>query len=153
MTGNEWQRGELRITTDQGQLHFETIHAFLANQSYWAKGISRSTLEKSIRNSLCFGLFQGNKQVGFARVISDQATIAYLADVFVLPEHRGRGLAKWLMECILSHPDLQGLRRWILVTEDAHGLYRKYEFTQLAHPEGFMERHNPDVYKSVKALP
>lgn len=153
MTDNEWRRGEFRITTDQGQLHLETIYAFLANQSEWAKGIPRSTLERSIRNSLCFGLFQGNKQVGFARVISDQATIAYLGDVFVLPEYRGRGLAKWLMERISSHADLQGLRRWVLVTEDAHGLYRKYGFTQLAHPEGFMERHDPDVYKPAKARP
>ena len=147
MTDNEWRRSKFRITTDQGQLHLETIHAFLANQSEWAKGIPRSTLEKSMRNSLCFGLFQENKQVGFARVISDRATIAYLGDVFVLPAYRGRGLAKWLMESIFSHPDLQGLRRWILVTEDVHRLYRKYGFTQLAHPEGFMERHNPDVYK------
>ena len=153
MTAKEWRRGEFRITTDQLQLDLETIYGFLANQSYWAKGIPRSTLEESIRNSLCFGLFQGNKQVGFARVITDQATIAYLGDVFVLPEYRGRGLAKWLMECIVSHPDVQGLRRWILVTEDAHGLYRKYGFAQLAHPQGFMERHIADVYKSAKARP
>jgi GNAT superfamily N-acetyltransferase len=150
MTEREWQKGEYRVSTDQERLDLETIYAFLANKSEWARGIPRSTLEKSVRLSLCFGLFHGDREVGFARVISDCATIAYLGDVFVLPEYRGRGLAKWLMECICSHPELQNLRRWILVTEDAHGLYKKYGFTQLAHPEGFMELHNPDVYKLEK---
>lgn len=139
---------EYSITTDQEQFHLDVIHNFLATQSKWAKGISRRILEKSIRHSLCFGLFQEDQQIGFARVISDLATIAYLGDVFVLPEYRGRGLSKWLMECVCSHPDLQNLRRWILVTEDAHGLYRKYGFAQLARPEGYMERHDPDVYKA-----
>jgi GNAT superfamily N-acetyltransferase len=119
----------------------------LSEHSYWARSIPRETFEKSVRNSLCFGLFHGNRQVGFARVISDYATLAYLADVFILPAYRGRGLAKWLTECIVSHPDLQNLRRWILVTQDAHGLYRKCGFTPLARPESYMEMHNPGVYK------
>lgn len=138
------------VTTDQEQFDLDAIHNFLATQSEWARGIPRSKLEKSIRNSLCFGLFQHDRQIGFARVISDFATIAYLGDVFVVPEYRGRGLGKWLMECVCSHADLQNLRRWILVTEDAHGLYRKYGFAQLAHPEGYMERHDPDVYNAIR---
>ena len=144
---NEWRNGEFRISTDQRCLDLDTIYVFLATQSEWARGIPRSVFEKSTRCSLCFGLFHADRQVGFARVISDHATIAYLGDVFVLPEYRGRGLAKWLMQCIVAHPDLQDLRRWILVTENAHGLYRRYGFTELAHPEGFMELHNPDVYR------
>jgi GNAT superfamily N-acetyltransferase len=95
---------------------------------------------------LCFALLEGDRPVGFARVITDLATIAYLADVFVLPEYRGRGLSKWLMECITSHPELRGLRRWLLATRDAHGLYEKFGFTPLKRPEVFMERHNPDIY-------
>jgi GNAT superfamily N-acetyltransferase len=131
------------VSTDKDRLDLEMIHNFLSTQSYWAKGIPRTTLEESIRHSLCFGLFHGNEQIGFARIVSDLATIAYLADVFVVPQYRGRGLSKWLMECICSHPHLQDLRRWMLVTEDAHGLYRKYGFVPLARPERFMERHNP----------
>jgi ribosomal protein S18 acetylase RimI-like enzyme len=146
MSTNVWQRSEFQITTDKLRLDVDMIHGFLSRESEWAKGIPKSTLEKSIRNSLCFGLFQGSRQIGFARVISDYATIAYLGDVFVLPEYRGRGLAKWLMECIVGHPELQNLRRWILVTEDAHGLYRKYGFVSLTQPDGFMELHNPSVY-------
>jgi len=121
------------------------IAEFLAS-SYWAKGIPLTTVEKSLAHSLCFALLDGHRQVGFARVISDYATIAYLNDVFVLSEYRGRGLSKWLMECITSHPELQGLRRWMLATRDAHGLYEKFGFTPLKKPEVFMERHNPGVY-------
>ena len=145
-----WQRTiegrEYLVTTDMKRLDIEMVHDFLARQSYWARGIPRLTLEKSIKNSLCFGLFQAREQIGFARVISDFATIAYLGDVFVLQGFRGRGLSKWLMECICSHPGLQNLRRWILVTGDAHGLYGRFGFTELAHPESFMERHNPEIY-------
>jgi GNAT superfamily N-acetyltransferase len=142
----EWQKGEFEITTDQARLDLDVIHEYLAQQSYWARGVPRLTLEKSVRNSLCFGLCEGNRQIGFARVISDYATIAYLGDFFVSPQYRGRGLAKWLMECVTAHPDLQNLRRWILVTKDAHALYRRYGFTQLARHESFMERYDPDVY-------
>jgi len=144
----EWERGEFQVTTDQERLDLAMIHGFLAEHSEWARAIPRPALEKSVRNSLCFGVFHEDKQIGLARIISDYSTIAYLGDVFVVPEYRGQGLAKWLMECVLSHPELQNLRRWVLVTEDAHGLYRKYGFTQLARPEGFMELHNPDVYGS-----
>lgn len=121
------------------------IAEFLVS-SYWAKGIPAATVEKSLENSLCFAVLDGDRQIGFARVISDRATIAYLADVFVLPEYRGRGLSKWLMECIISHSELQGLRRWILATLDAHGLYEKFGFTPLKRSKMFMERHNPNVY-------
>jgi GNAT superfamily N-acetyltransferase len=148
MATNEWRRGKFQVTTDQAQLDLSAIHLFLAKQSKWARRIPRETFEKSVRNSLCFGLYQEDKQIGFSRVISDYATIAYLGDVFVLPEYRGRGLGEWLVKCIVSHPDLQHLRRWILVTEDAHGLYRKYGFTQLSQPESFMELHDPDVYRT-----
>ncbi len=103
-------------------------------------------MRRSIDGSLCFALLEGDQQIGFARVISDRATVAYLGDVFVLPEYRGRGLSKWLVECVLAHPQLQGLRRWVLVTADAHGLYSRFGFKPLARPEGFMELHNPQVY-------
>jgi GNAT superfamily N-acetyltransferase len=124
------------------------IAQFLAS-SYWANGIPADTVVRSLEHSLCFALLAGDRQVGFARVISDFATIAYLGDVFVLPEYRGRGLAKWLMECVLGHPDLQGLRRWILATRDAHGLYQQLGFTPLKKPETFMERHDPDAYRNA----
>jgi GNAT superfamily N-acetyltransferase len=122
-----------------------SIHEFLALESEWARGITREIVARSIEHSLCFGVFHRNRQVGFARVITDCATIAYLGDVFVLKDYRGRGLAKWLMECVVAHPALQGLRRWILVTADAHDLYRKYGFTPLARPERFMELHDAEI--------
>jgi GNAT superfamily N-acetyltransferase len=146
----QWKNGEFEVTTDRGRLDIQTIHNFLALESGWAKGIAREIVEKSIEHSLCFGLFHRNRQVGFARVITDSATIAYLGDVFVLKDYRGRGLATWLMQCVVAHPDLHGLRRWILVTADAHDLYRKYRFTPLARPESFMELHDPDVYTVSK---
>jgi GNAT superfamily N-acetyltransferase len=144
---SEWKRGEFVITTDRDRMNTDVIHRFLAQESMWARGIERATVEKSMRHSLCFGVFHGMQQVGFARVISDFAAIAYLGDVFVLNEYRGLGLAMWLMECVLAHAELQHLRRWILVTADAHGLYRKCGFQQLSRPDSFMEIHNPDVYK------
>jgi GNAT superfamily N-acetyltransferase len=142
-----WRKGAFEITTDPLRLDADLTYNFLTNQAEWSQGIPRKTFDRSIQNSLCFMVLHGHEQVGFARVISDCATIAYLGDVFVLPAWRGRGLSKWLMECIISHPDLAGLRRWILVTEDAHGLYGKYGFVPLRHPESFMEVHNPDVYR------
>ena len=141
----QWRKGDFHVTTNLGQMDLDAIHMFLCD-SYWAEGIPRATVEKSIRNSLCFGLFCRAAQIGFARVVSDYTTFAYLADVFVLPEYRGQGLAKWLMECIMSHPELQGLRRWLLVTRDAHGLYAKFGFKPLAHPERLMEIHSPAIY-------
>ena len=141
----DWTRAEFTVSDDPARLDRDVIESFLT-QSYWAKNIPRPTLDKSLRDSLCFGLFESNRQIGFARVVSDRATIAYLADVFVLPEWRGRGLAKWLLTCVLEHPELQGLRRWILATRDAHGLYRQLGFTPLKRPDIFMERHDPNVY-------
>ena len=139
------RRGEIIISTDRACLNLDTVHDFLT-RSYWAKGIPRETVERSIENSLCFGIYDANRQVGFARVISDFATYAYLADVFVIEDYRGRGLANWLMECIVAHPALQGLRRWTLATRDAHGLYAKFGFTPLRAPDRWMERHDPEVY-------
>ena len=142
----ERKRDRYLVTTDKTRLDLRVIHDFL-RKSYWAAGIPIEVVERSIRNSLTFGLFCGEAQVGFARVVTDRATFAYLADVFVLEGHRGRGLSGWLMETVLSHPELQGLRRWMLATADAHGLYERYGFAALKKPEIFMERHDPDVYK------
>ena len=138
-------RGEYSISTDPGLLDRPLIHAFLS-RSYWAGGIPRETVDRSIENALCFGVYEGTSQVGFARVVTDRATFAYLADVFVLESHRGRGLAVWLMEAIRSHPDLQGLRRWILMTRDAHGLYEKSGFRTIQDPGRCMEIVDRDVY-------
>jgi GNAT superfamily N-acetyltransferase len=145
----DYRRGEFLVTTDRARLSPALIHEFLSH-SYWAEGISRKTVARSMRNSLCFGLLEGSQQIGFARVITDSATFAYLADVFILEPYRGRGLARFLMECILKHPQLQGLRRWVLATRDAHSLYRKFGFVPLEKPDRFMELHNPKVYKTDK---
>jgi GNAT superfamily N-acetyltransferase len=138
----EWDRGEFTISTDPERLDLEMIHGFLSNEAYWAPGRSRELVERSIRHSLNFGVYQGTEQVGFARVVTDRATFAWLADVFILPNFRKKGLSKWLMEVVGGHPELQGLRRWILATRDAHGLYRRFGFTPLAGAERFMERFN-----------
>jgi GNAT superfamily N-acetyltransferase len=135
----------LTISTDRRRLDRAAVHEFLKD-SYWAKNIPREVVDRAIEGSLCFGLYEGARQVGFARVITDRATFAYLADVFVLEPYRGRGLAAWLMETIRSHPDLQNLRRWMLVTKDAHRLYRRCGFEQLGHPERIMEIVDPDIY-------
>ncbi len=125
----EWRRGAYLVTTDKTRLDLEMDHGFL-KISYWAGGISAEVVRRSVENSLTFGLFRGDEQVGFARVVTDYATFAYLADVFVLEPYRGRGLGKWMMEVVFSHPELQGLRRWMLATRDAHELYRKYGFAE-----------------------
>jgi GNAT superfamily N-acetyltransferase len=146
----ESRRGEFSISTDQAQLDLDVIHGFLTN-CYWAKGIPLDVVARSIEHSLCFGIYDGSgAQVGFARVISDFSTIAYIGDVFVLDTHRGRGLGKWLMQCITQHPALQNLRRWILTTRDAHSLYSQVGFTPVKSPERFMELHRPDVYEVRK---
>src|SRR5277367_1313379 len=132
----EYRQGEFAISTDRARLDLDVIHSFLT-ESYWAKGIPRETVARSIENSLCVGVYADGKQVGFARVISDFATYAYLGDVFILEEYRGRGLGKWLMECIMQHPKLQGLRRWTLLTRDAHRLYAGFGFTPLMAPERY----------------
>jgi len=141
------------ITCDASRLDIAAIHAFLS-ESYWSTGIPRAVVERAIANSLCFGVFHEGRQVGLARVITDKATFAYLADVYILPKHRGQGLSRRLMEHVIQHPDLQGLRRMLLATRDAHALYAKFGFKPLAAPERIMEIHNPNVYSgSVKSAP
>ena len=142
----EYRQGEFVISTDRERLDLDVIHGFLT-ESYWAEGIPRETVARSIENSLCVGVYAEGKQVGFARVISDFATYAYLGDVFILDAYRGRGLGKWLMECIMRHPGLQGLRRWTLLTRDAHLLYARFGFTPLGAPDRYMELHNPQIYQ------
>ncbi|MBU0543967.1 MAG: GNAT family N-acetyltransferase [Proteobacteria bacterium] len=142
----EWKQGEFTITDSRDDLDIETVHNFLS-ESYWAKKIPMSTVEKAVKNSLCFGLYHDSKQVGFGRAVTDRATFAYLGDVFVVPGFRGRGLGKWLVSCILSHPELQGLRRMMLATLDAHRLYEQNGFVALREPGRFMEIHNPDIYQ------
>jgi GNAT superfamily N-acetyltransferase len=137
----EWRHDGYVISTDVSRLDLETVHDFLKN-SYWAADIPFEVVERSVENSMVFGVYGGAEQVGFARVVTDRATFAYLADVFVLETHRGRGVGKWLMETILSHPELHGLRRWMLATRDAHELYRRHGFDSLERPEIFMERKN-----------
>ena len=143
----EYRRGEFSISTDRERLSLDVVHGFLTS-CYWAKGISREVVARSMAHSLCFGIYEGRAQVGFARVVSDFATMAYLGDVFVLESHRGRGLSKWLLECIVQHPALQNLRRWILLTRDAHELYSKFGFAPLKAPERYMELHRADVYET-----
>ncbi len=137
-------RGEYTVSTDKAWLDLEAIHSFLTS-SHWAAGRSLDTVKRSVENSLTFGLYKGRDQLGLARVVTDYATFAYLAEIFVLEPYRGRGLGKWLMEVVLSHPDLQGLQRWLLATVDAHEFYRKYRFAELKHPEIFME-----IYSSYR---
>lgn len=135
------------ISCDPARLDLDVIHGFLA-QSYWAKSIPKALVEQSIRHSLCWGVYHATGQVGFARLITDRATFAYLCDVFVLPEHCGKGLGKALVTTILAHPDLEGLRRWVLVTADAQSLYEKFGFKAIAKPERYMEIHWPGIYES-----
>ena len=142
----EWRRGEYSISTDKHRLDLSVIHSFLAT-SYWAEGIPFETVKKSIEYSLNFGVYTTGKQVGFARVITDYATYAYIGDEFLLEDFRGQGLSKWLMQVIADHPELQGLRRWALLTSDAHELYRKTGFQEPLNPELYMEKTNPDLYK------
>lgn len=142
----EWQKGEFVVTCDPKRADVELVAGFL-RQSYWAKDIPLELVRRSLENSLNFSLLAPQGQIGFARVITDYATIGYLGDVFVLPEHRGRGLGTWLTQCVFSHPALQGFRRWMLVTSDAQKLYEKFGFRRLAKPELFMEKHDPAVYR------
>jgi GNAT superfamily N-acetyltransferase len=132
-------KSDYHISTDKNRLDLDAIHEFLS-QTYWSPGIAREVVERSIENSLAFGLYHGKEQVGFARVITDSASFGYLADVYVLEQHRGKGLARWMMEVVLAHPELQGLRWWMLRTRDAHGLYEKLGFTSPANPSSIMER-------------
>jgi GNAT superfamily N-acetyltransferase len=143
----EERRDNFLISTDPSRLDVRAIHAYL-DRSYWAAGIPMDVLERAIRGSLCFGLYDGDRQIGFARTVTDRATFAYLADVYVLESYRGQGLAKWMMRVIMAHPDLQGLRRFALATKDAHGLYAQFGFAPLARPDRHMEIVRPDVYRA-----
>ena len=144
-------RGSLRLSTDAAQMDVDAIHAYLGGESYWARGIPRETVARAIRHSLCFGVFDGAAQVAFARVVTDRATFGYLADVYVLPAYRGRGIGTWLMQAVDGHPELQGLRRWGLVTKDAHALYARFGWSPVAQPERHMERTDPDLYTRLAA--
>lgn len=136
------------ITIEFGcdRLDIELIHRFLREESYWAQERTIEQTRTAIENSICFGVYDNGKQIGFARVVSDKATFAYLGDVFIIEEYRGRGLSKILMQAIIEHPELQGLRRWVLATRDAHGLYEHFEFSSLRHPERWMEKTAPNAY-------
>ncbi|WP_431210761.1 GNAT family N-acetyltransferase [Puia sp. P3] len=148
--------GDYTISTDKDKLDIPFIHSFLSKEAYWSLNIPLDTVERAIAGSLCFGVYhtpqtgqptEGRSQVGFARIITDYATIAYLGDVFITTPHRGRGLSKILMQQIMTHPNLQGLRRWVLLTADAHELYLKFGWKPIPHPEKYMEVHDPNVYK------
>ncbi len=142
----EARQDRLLISTDPARLDARAVHAYLT-RSYWAPGIPLETVERSIKGAMCFGVYDDGAQVGFARVITDRATFAYLADVYILESHQGRGLGKWLIRVIMAHPDLQGLRRFSLATRDAHGLYAQFGFTPLRAPERHMEIARPDIYR------
>lgn len=141
---HQWERGDFTISTDKSRLDVGVVHEFLTS-SYWAAGRSVETIQRSIENSMPFGVYKSDQQVGFARVITDYATFAWIADVFIVETFSGQGLGKWLMEVIISHPELQGFRRWVLATKDAHELYRKFGFEELKLPERWMERHDPNT--------
>jgi GNAT superfamily N-acetyltransferase len=148
MERTEWRRDEYLLSTDKSKIDVAAVHDFLSH-SYWAENIPLTVVQKSIDNSLCFAIYHEQKLIGFARAVTDFATFAYLADVFILPEERGKGLSKWLMEVIIDHPQLQGLRRFTLATRDAHGLYAQFGFTSFDKPDRWMQRHDPDVYRDV----
>jgi GNAT superfamily N-acetyltransferase len=139
---------ELRISTEVGEMDLVQVHRWISEQSYWAAGVPMETLRRALEHSIGFAGFIGTRQVAFARVTTDRATFAYLADVFVDEDYRGLGYSKILMEAVLAHPDLQGLRRFVLATRDAHDLYRRYGFTPLKSPDLFMEIHRPDIYRT-----
>ncbi len=136
---------EYEVTSDRARLDVGAIHAFLS-KAYWSPGIPRQVVQRAVDHSLCFGVLLEGQQVAFARVVTDRATFAYLADVYVLEDHRGRGLARRMMEAVVAHPDLQGLRRMMLVTRDAHGLYAPFGFKPLAAPDRMMEILLPNAY-------
>ena len=141
-------QGNYTISTDPSRLQFDVIYDFLANRSYWAAGISRETLQKQMDHStLHFGLYEGDNQIGYAQVLTNFTSFAYLGNVFVLENYRGQGLSKWLMATIMAHPDLQSIRRWLLATRDAHGLYHQFGFTELGKPETFMEKYDDNAIR------
>jgi GNAT superfamily N-acetyltransferase len=139
---------EYEVSTDTHRLNVDVVHKFLSEDSYWSPGIPRTIVERAIQNSLCFGVYHRTAQIGFARVVTDKSTFALLADLFILEAHRGKGLSKLLMRCVVGHEDLQGLRRLLLLTSDAHGLYRQFGFEELGNPSRFMEVLKQDIYRS-----
>lgn len=153
IAGEEWRRGEFVVSTDASKLDVDVVHRWLSAQSYWAPRIPYDVVRRSIEGSLNFGLYaeNGKRTVGLARIITDYATFAYVCDVFVLDQFRGLGLGVWLMECVAAHPRLQGFRRWMLATKDAHALYVKTGFKLVTEPNRWMEKTNPDVYVPTKA--
>lgn len=145
-----WRQDEFEIDTDPARLDLDTAYDFIARRSYWSKDMPRSTFARSVKGAVCFGVYHDEQMIGFARVITDGATIAYLGDVYIDEAWRGRNLSKWLMRCIDSHPDLQGMRRWILVTSDAHSLYEQFGYSLLDNPDRYMERVVPNIYQKNK---
>ncbi|HVW12678.1 MAG TPA: GNAT family N-acetyltransferase [Mucilaginibacter sp.] len=143
MNDNAFLQKGYVISTDKSLIDFDRVYHFLDNESYWASGVTAERLKTAIENSMCFVILKQNEQAGFARVVTDKATFAYICDVFVLGEHRGLGLSKWLIQSIIRHPDLQGLRRWSLATLDAHGLYKQFGFVPLSKPDRWMEIYTP----------
>jgi GNAT superfamily N-acetyltransferase len=143
----ECSHGEYFLSTDKKKLDFAVIHHFLSREAYWSAHIPLKTVKKSIAHSLCYGMYLKERQIGFCRVITDMAVFAYLADVFILEPFRGKGLATWMVQCVMEHPDMQGLRRWLLSTRDAHNIYRKAGFMPLTHPENWMQIHHPGMYR------
>jgi GNAT superfamily N-acetyltransferase len=147
----EWQKDQYSINTDKSKLDLQMIHHFLYTTAYWATGRPMDIVRKSIENSLCFGVYDRAMQVGFARMVTDAATVGWLCDVFILPSHRGRGLGRWLVECIMDHPDVRGLRRILLNTRDAHELYEKYAgFRSMRAPESWMEKFTETPFRKAK---
>ena len=147
----EAKKNDFIISTDKTKLDIVLIHTYLSKESYWAKNIPLNVVKKSIKGSCCFGLYKNKEQIGFARVVTDHATFGYIADVFILDEYRGKGLSKWLMTAIMKHPDLQGLRRWMLATRDAHGLYTQFGFLPLDKPERIMGYRPFEEYPSINS--
>ena len=144
----EWKKNDLLITDDSTRINFDAVTRFLCQESYWAQDLTPVQVKRSIKNSLCFSVWDGPKQIGFARVVTDYAVFGYIGDVFIIASCRGKGLGKWLMQCIMSHPDVKALKKLMLATTDAHSLYTQYGFTQLRHPEWVMERYNRDDFNS-----
>jgi GNAT superfamily N-acetyltransferase len=145
----DWRRDDFVVSDDRSRLDRAAVRRFIAEESYWAMGIPQGMMDKAIDNSLCFGLYRGDAQLGFARVVTDRATFGYLCDVFVESAHRGAGLGKWLVSCLLSHPDLQGLRRLSLMTRDAHELYTAHGFRPMPDAARYLEIHRPDAYSTA----
>ena len=142
----EWTKDKFKISTDKNLLNVSAMHAYLSKESYWAKNISEARIKIACENSLCFGVYDAEKQIGLARVITDFAVHAHISDVYILPSYQGQGLGKWLMACVMQHPDLQQLRRWALGTKDAHDLYKQFGFTALNKPDRSMELRNLKVF-------